>query len=369
MKNIIFIYSSSSFAYNFTKEIVIETIKNNHNVIVIFPDDEYQEEFIKIGCQIIYVDIDRRGTNIFKDYKLYKNYVKIFKKIKPDLIFGFTIKPNIYGAQAAKKFRIPFVARISGLGTSFQSNNIMFYITRFLYRRSFSKIKFVFFENKDNYEIFSKKVKHLENSKVIPGSGVNIDEFNYQTYPKNTGVIKFLFIGRIMFEKGIDDYLYAASKLKDKYKDNIEFHIVGRQEENYSDVLLKLEKTGIIKYHGVNKNIKNFIRDSNCIVLPSHHEGLSNAMLEALSCGRPVIGSDIPGIRETFENNVSGLSFEVKNREELAVKIEEFYNYPYSKKEEMGKQGRFYIENNYNRKIVIKEYLDQIKELQMEREP
>lgn len=361
MKKVIFLYNKSDFAYNFTKEIVEEYLKEGCQVTVIFPDDEYQEEFKKMGCQVINIPIDRRGTSFIKDYKLYKSYKKIFNTLKPDLIFGFTIKPNIYGAQAAKKYKIRFVARISGLGSAFQKKNMVYQITKKLYKRSFSKIEYIFFENQTNSEIFQEAIGKFENSAVIPGSGVNTEEFKYLEFPLEDEPTRFLFIGRVMHEKGVDEYLSAAKYLKEKHGTDIEFHIIGAYEENYKNTIDQYVHEGIIRYHGAVKNVPDYIRESHCIVLPSHHEGMSNALLEAQSSGRAVIGSKIPGVIETFEDNVSGFSFEVKNQEELNSKLELFYNLTHDDKILLGINGRKRVVEQFSRSIIIDKYIDFIK--------
>ncbi len=358
---IMMLYNKSDFAYNFTREIIEKFISENHEIVMVFPDNEYEEEFIKMGCKVLKIKMNRRGMNVFKDYGLYIQYKKIFRKYSPDIIFGFTIKPNIYGAQAAKKNKIPFVARISGLGSMFQRNDYAFKLVKTLYKVSFSKISYIYFENNENYIKFNEKVRKYENSKVIPGSGVNTEYFSYQEYPKIKSPIKFLFIGRIMYEKGIDDFLIVAEILKKKYQEKIEFHIVGMYEENYEGRIEDLVSKNIIVYHGKIRSVKVLIGESHCIVLPSHHEGLSNAMLEALSTGRPVIGSDISGIRETFEDNRSGLLIKPKNPEDLLEKIEMFYNFSQDIKIEMGKLGREKIIKEFDRKIVIDEYMSRLK--------
>lgn len=361
MRNVIFLYSYSGFAYNFTKEIVDSYLKNDFKVTIVFPDNEYQEEFIKMGCDVVNIKLSRRGTNVFKDYGLYKSYKKLFKEIKPELVFGFSIKPNIFGAQAAKKYKIPFISRISGLGTSFQKKNHVYYITKFLYKHAFSKIEHVFFENEKNAEIFENSIRYFDNSTIIPGSGVNLEDFIYQPFPTEEEPVKFLFIGRLMREKGIEEYLYTAEVLKNKYGSKVEFHIIGDYEEDYYQRVTNLKNKDIVKYHGLVKDVSSFIAKSHCIVLPSHHEGMSNALLEAQASGRAVIGSNINGVIETFDNNISGFQFEVGDANDLILKTEEFINMGYDKQKEFGVKGREKMENEFSRQIVIDEYMKFIK--------
>lgn len=361
MKKIAFVYNSLLFASSFTLEILQEAVNRGFKVYVIGQVEKNVQIFNKIGVDTIDLNINRRGMNIFEDYKYYKELKRVIRKIKPDLIYTFTIKPNIYGNLIGKKYNIPVISRVSGLGTSF-NKKISFFITKILYRFSIRHSRHVFFENSDNRNKFNSKILKLKSSSIIPGSGVNVDYYKFQQYPENTGVIKYAFIGRVMKEKGIEEFFEVAKKIKETYRENIEFHVVGSLEEDYKAIIKTLTENNIVIYHGFLNNPKEFMRQMHCIVLPSWHEGMSNTMLEAQSIGRPVIGSDVPGIKETFIDNVSGYSFKVKQTDELENAIIKFNKLSYDEKAKMGIKGRQHVEHNFDRSIVVNKYMEFIND-------
>ncbi|WP_026391636.1 glycosyltransferase family 4 protein [Haploplasma modicum] len=363
MKKVLMIYNSDDFAYRFTLEIIEEIIKNGNILEIILPLDSRNNYFIDLPVKIYYSPIQRRGKNIFNDLKLLNSYKKIIKESRPDVIFSFTIKPNIYGSIVANKFNIPIISRVSGLGTSFQKKGLLFLITKFLYRKSFKNNKHVFFENSTNSILFNKEILKLNSYSVLPGSGVNITNFKPVEYPENNMPIKFLFLGRIMKDKGFEEYIYSAQKLKTKFRDNIEFHVAGDIESYYINIVEELQKNNIIKFFGFVTNPEKLINESHCIVLPSYHEGLSNVMLEAQALERPVIGTNVAGIKETFIANETGILCEVKDEEDLCDKIEFFYLMDYNDKKIMGQKGRVFVSSNFSRKIVVDEYIKQINKI------
>ncbi|CCV64696.1 O-antigen biosynthesis protein [Alteracholeplasma palmae J233] len=367
MKNkVLFLYNHDVVAYNFTFEIVKAFLSNGVEVVIVSPYGKKIDHFIDAGCKYIELDIERRNTNIFKDLKLIREYKKIFKKEKPDCIFGFTIKPNIYGAIAAKKYKIPFIPRISGLGSSFQNTKkLKFKLIKNLYKFANKSYRRVYFENKDNASVFLSNVCKLKDYKVISGSGVNIDKFSYVEYPQKEKT-KFLFLGRIMREKGIEEYLTSAEYLKNKYGNTVSFSIAGFYEENYRDKILEYQEKGYIKYLGVLENSIDVISESHCLILPSYHEGMSNVMLEAQAIGRPVIGTDIPGVRETFLNKISGYTCTLRDSKDLIEKIEVLINMDFNSASNMGKLGRKHVESNFDRAKIVEEYLKIYEEIKDE---
>lgn len=361
MEKIMFIYNSLAFAYNFTYEILEEFIRRNYSVIIVGKDDDFKNKFFSLNAKIIDIDVNRRGTKIFEEIKLYKQIKKIIKNERPKLIFTFTIKPNLYGNLAANKYGIPVISRVSGLGSAFQKKNVIYYITKYLYKKSFKNVKHVFFENEANLSVFNKKIMKLKSCSLIPGSGVNITKFNYTEYPNDDDIVRFLFVGRIMKEKGIEEFLYVAEQLNNP--DKVEFHVAGSFEENYKNIFEKKINNKEIIYHGYVNDVKNIMSKMHCIILPSWHEGMSNIMLEAQSIGRPVIGSNVNGVKETFRDHISGLSFEVKNKNDLLEKVQLFVSLSLEEKREMGLLGRKHIIDNFNRDTVVSQYFDKCMEV------
>lgn len=317
--------------YKFRKELLQELIFQGHELVVSLPNDDYVPLLENIGCTYIETKLDRRGTNPIADLKLLSSYVKLIKKIKPDVVLTYTIKPNVYGGIACRIMNTPYLPNVTGLGTAVEGKGLMQKLTLGLYRTGFKDAKCVFFQNESNRQYFIEKKIVKKNTKVLPGSGVNLEQHIFEDYPEDNGKIRFLYIGRIMKAKGINELLAAAKKIK-KIRENVEFHIVGFCEEDYLGQLNELNELGIIHYHGQQDDVHKFIKKSHAIILPSYHEGTSNVLLESASTGRPVLASNVSGCMETFDEGVSGFGFRVKNVEELVDTINKFIELSYDNK-------------------------------------
>lgn len=344
--------------YKFRKELIEQLLKNRYEVYISLPDGEFVKPLVDLGCVFIDTPMERRGTNPIRDFKLLARYNKMIKEIRPDYIFTYTIKPNIYGGIVAAKCGIPYIPNVTGLGSAIENNNLLSRFVLLLYKYGFRKAEMVFFQNQENLCFFKGKKIVLGKYKLLPGSGVNLRHFTLQEYPL-TDKINFVFISRIMKEKGAEEYLEAAKRLKPRYP-NVEFHICGFCEEAYEDALEELQQAAIIDYHGMVKDVRTVLRTMNCVILPSYHEGMSNVLLEAAASGRPLIASDVPGCRETFENKSGGFLVEVRNVEDLIMKIEHFINLPYEKKREMGLAARRYVEEHFDRQKVVEAYMSEL---------
>jgi glycosyltransferase involved in cell wall biosynthesis len=286
------------------------------------------------------------------------NYIKIIKRIKPDIVLTYTIKPNVYGGIACAVTKTPYISNITGLGTSIESQGLIQKVTLMLYRFGLRKASSVFFQNETNRKFFIEHEIVNGVSKLIPGSGVNLNKHRYEEYP-SSDTVRFLFIGRIMKAKGIDELLEAAQHVKGEYP-NVQFELIGVCEEDYSEKLEELENHKIIKYHGQQADVHSFIKNSHATILPSYHEGLANVLLESASTGRPVLASKVPGCIETFEDGLTGFGFEVRSVENLIIAIHKFINLSHEQRRAMGIAGRGKIENEFDRNIVINAYLQEI---------
>lgn len=358
-KKILFLVNHDIVIYNFRKEIVERLLEEGHEVIISSPYGERIDELVSMGAIFEEVQIDRHGKNIFNEIKLIKYYSNLFKKIRPDIIFGFTIKPNIYGSLAAKKLNIPFVANITGLGSAVENKGILQNISVLLYKVAFSKIQTVFFQNEENMQFFISKNIAVGKHKLLPGSGVNLKQFKPLPYPKED-TIEFVFISRIMKEKGIDQFLGAAEFIKEKYPDT-RFHICGFCEESYEDSLKEYQDKGIITYHGMVKNINNILKNMHCTVHPTYYpEGISNVLLESSACSRPIITTDRSGCREVVDIELNGFLVEQKSTFDLIEKIEQFLQLTYKQKKDMGVHGRKKVEKQFDRERVVNAYLNEL---------
>ena len=365
---ILILTNSSGGLYNFRKELLKEFLKTNE-IIIGTPKGDFVPMLEKMGCTVLNTEFQRRGKNILKEFELFLLYMKIIKKISPDVILTYTIKPTLYGGIVARIYKKKCIANITGLGSAVESKGILHKLLIYMYKVSFKNCYCVFFQNSANMKFFEERKIIGENTKkyLIPGSGVNVKEHYFEEYPKTKeGEDRFLFIGRIMKDKGIEEYLTTAKKIKQKHP-LTSFEIIGHFDEDYSTYINQAQRDGFIKYLGEQSNVHFYIKNCNALILPSYHEGMSNVLLEAAATGRPVLASDIPGCRETFEEGITGLGFQPHNAEDLCEKIEKFINLTNDEKRVMGKKAREKIEKEFDRKIIVEKYVNELKKVEREK--
>ena len=353
--------------YKFRKELIEELIIRNYEVYISLPDGDFVEALKTLGCKYIKTDIARHGTNPIQDLGLLNFYKKIIRQIQPDMVLTYTIKPNIYGGLACASSDTPYLTNITGLGTAVETKGFLQFITMTLYRKALRKANTVFFQNRENENFFLKHKLVLGKHKLIPGSGVNLSYYVPLPYPKSD-TIEFVFIARIMKEKGIDQYLQAAEEIKRKYP-NTKFHICGFCEESYEQVLQAFQENGTIIYHGVVADMKEIYKQIHCTVHPTYYpEGLSNVLLESAASARPIITTDRSGCREVIEDGVNVFICKQKDSNDLIMKIKNFLQLTWEAKRQMGLAGRKKAEQEFDRNIVVNAYLQNIKEEGIEKE-
>ena len=350
--------------YKFRRELLERLVSDHHEVYVSVPEDRFTEDFKKLGVMVLINEcLDRRGTNPVKDLKLAGYYRTILKKIKPDVVLTYTIKPNVYGGLVCGRYRIPYIANVTGLGTAIHNGGLMQKVPLFLYRMGLKKADKVFFQNKADHEfMLEHNVVKKQVTDILPGSGVNTDQFAYRPYPDESNGIIFTTIGRIMKDKGIDEILAAAEVIRNKYP-NTFFRLIGDFDEGYEKKIKELDERGIIEYLGFKEDVRDYVSESHAILHASYHEGMSNVLLEAASMGRPVIATDVPGCIDTYDPGVSGIPFKAQNSQSLINAVEEFLSLSMEQKEAMGRAGREKMEKEFSRKIVIEKYLDNISKV------
>lgn len=345
--------------YNFRKELLQQLIQAGNEVYISLPYGEKVKLLEDMGCIYIKSDLDRRGINPLTDIRLFIRYLCIIKSIKPDKVITYTIKPNIYGCLACRLKKVKAYANITGLGTAFQGDGLLNRLVTFMYKIALKKVEIVFFENKGNRDIIvHKNIIEKEKTCCLNGAGVNLQEYPFTEYPEE-GSIRFLFIGRVMKEKGIDELFEAAERIKQKYE-NVYFDIVGPIEDHYEDKLRYYEEKKVIAYHGLQTDVKPFIRESHCFVLPSYHEGMANTLLESGAMGRPLITSNIHGCLEAVEDGKTGYLCNVKDADDLYIKIEQFIELPYEKKKEMGKLSHEHVADVFDKWKVVEKTIGYI---------
>lgn len=362
---ILIVSNDSAGLINFRGLLLREMIKLGHEVACVVPEEttgyKANEKLEELGCKSFFSKIERRSLNPIKDICLLVRYKKIFETWKPQLVITYTIKPNIYGGMVCRLLGIPYVANVTGLGSAFQKEGFLKKIVIEMYKIAMKKVQIVFFENIENRDILvSNHVIELDKTYVLAGAGVDLEKFRYLEYPPKQSVTRFLFIGRVMREKGIEELLGALGRLNLKNK-CCTLDILGDFEENYSERLRKYEEKGWVRYHGIQPDIRPFVKHSHCFVLPSWHEGMANTNLENAASGRPIITTRIHGCLEAVIDGKTGYLCDCKNVDSLCEAMERFIDIPYEKKREMGIEGRKHMENVFDKRKVVIETLNIIE--------
>lgn len=358
-KKIMIITNHSYMLYQFRKELITELMKEDE-VVLSMPFVGHENDFREMKLKCIETNVDRRGINPGTDFKLFRSYLRMLKEEKPDLVVTYSIKPNIYAGYACGKLKIPFCANVQGLGTAFEKKGLAQLVTA-MYKIALRKVKTVFFENEANAEEFTKrKIVSKSKIKVLHGAGVNLDTYTYCPYPDNE-CVHFLYLGRIMKEKGMDELFGAVRRLKEEnYKFVLD--LVGFFEDEYKEQVKKLEADKIAKFHGFQENPRPYYAKADCVVLPSYHEGMSNVLLEAAASGRALITTNIPGCREAVENGKSGMLCKVKSTESLYKAMKRFLELSGKKREAIGKAGREKMVREFDKRKIVDETVRALKE-------
>lgn len=364
MGRVLILTNSSGGLYDFRNEFV-QALAAENEVFISMPDDTKEKELQAEGCRIIRTAINRRGINPLEDLKLYRTYSKMMKELKPDLVVTYTIKPNIYGGFAAGRHRIPYIATITGLGGAFDKTGLLLKVIVTMYRMGLKKASCVFFQNEENRGIFQKYGITAKKNRMVMGSGVNLDRHRYEKYPTGEDT-HFLFVGRVMKERGILEFIEAAKKL---HSDRVFFDIMGYCDEDYQDLLDTLEKQGVLHQIGFHTEVHEYLAKASAIVVASFHEGMSNALIEGAATGRPVIASNISGCLEAFEEGRTGFGFTPGRSEELIAAMEKFLALSTEERAEMGRNAREKMEKEFDRKLVTGEYMDEVHQILESREP
>ena len=356
MSKILILTNHSYMLYRFRLELIQELMKS-HEVVLSMPFVGHEEDFQALGLRCIETDVDRRGINPATDMKLFRAYQKLLKNEQPDLVITYSIKPNIYGGFACRMAGIPYCANVQGLGTAFQRKGLAQLVT-VLYKLALGKARTVFFENKANAEEFCRRgILPAEKETVLPGAGINLERYPYVPYPKNDA-IHFLYLGRIMREKGMDELFDAMRKLHEKYGAGVILDIVGfYDDEGYKAQVEQLVAEGVAVYHGFQSDPTPYYAAADCVVLPSYHEGMSNVLLEAAATGRPVITSDIPGCREVVEAEKTGLLCKAGDSTSLYEQMSRMAAASSAGRQAMGRAAHEKIVREFDKHLVVEKTL------------
>jgi glycosyltransferase involved in cell wall biosynthesis len=347
--------------YNFRMNFVKALQANGHEVHTIAPVDDYTHYLSEQGCVHHAVRMDSRGANPIKDSALIMELFSIYKRIKPDIILHYTIKPNVYGTLAASMLRIPVINNVCGLGTVFLKDNLVSAIAIFLYKISFRFANKVFFQNSDDMKLFlDKKLVAREAVDLVPGSGIDLEKFRPMNFRKNEK-FTFLMISRLISDKGVYEYIRAIEKLKNNGVD-ARFQVLGAMDPEHKrgiqkDIIEGWINNGTIEYLGTTDNVREYIEKADCVVLPSYREGTPRTLLEAASSCKPIIATDVPGCNHVVVDNFNGLLCKLKDSDDLALKMQVMSVMGDDQLRAFGLNGRAKIEAEYDESIVINKYL------------
>ncbi|MBS1488580.1 MAG: glycosyltransferase family 4 protein [Bacteroidetes bacterium] len=346
--------------YNFRMNFVKALMAEGHEVHTIAPHDDFTAFLTEAGCTHHDVKMDSRGANPLKDFLLIFELRAIYKKVKPDVILHYTIKPNVYGTLAAASLRIPSINNVCGLGTIFLKRNLVSQVAISLYRLAFRFPKKVFFQNQDDQALFvNKKLINPSKTDLLPGSGIDLNRFVPVDFSRNE-TFTFLLISRLITDKGILEYIDAIKKLKSQGM-KAKFQLLGAKDPIHArgiklEVIDEWIQSGTIEYLGTAKDVRPFIQQADCIVLPSYREGTPRTLLEAASSAKPIITTDVPGCHQVVQNGYNGLLCRLKDADDLAKKMETIAGFDDHTLKQMGKNGRHKAESEFDEHIVIEKY-------------
>lgn len=345
--------------WQFRRELLAELLTRGE-VLIAAPFTGHEEDFRAMGCRLLETKLDRRSVNPVKDLALFRHYRHILKAERPDVVLTYSIKPNVYGGFACSLAGIPCFVNVQGLGTAFQKQPLAAVATA-MYAVGTHRAKLLFFENEANRgEFLRRRIVKKERTCLLSGAGVNLSFHTQQPYPEENGIIRFLYLGRIMKEKGVEELFAAARSLKKKYGDAVVFDFVGFFDDAYETEVNQLAEEGIAVFHGFQTDPRPFYAATHCVVQPSYHEGMNNVLVEGAATGRALITTRIPGCMEAVEDGVNGYLCNRMDTADLEAKMEAFLQLSSSERAAMGAAGRKKMEREFSRQTVVARILEKL---------
>jgi len=360
--------NTSWYIWNFRRSLIQALQKDGHEIIIAAPEDDYTDRITALGCQFAPLKIDNKGTSPLRDFALYRHLRGLFRGQQLDVVFSYTIKCNIYACMAARPLKLPVIPNVSGLGTAFLSENWVNRVVKRLYRSAFRVPNVIFFQNRDDQETFLGLGLATEGqARLLPGSGVDLKRFGPQPLPA-TGEVTFLLIARLLWDKGVGEFVAAATQIRRDHP-NTRFQLLGfLNAENRSaiprETVEDWVRKGIVEYLGATDDVRPHIAAADCVVLPSYYpEGTPRSLLEAASMARPIITTDTPGCRDVVEEGITGFLCDPRNKESLKEVIERVVALSPQDRSDMGLRGRLKMEREFDQVTVITAYRQVIAEL------
>lgn len=346
---------------NFREGLIRRLVVEGHQVTVVAPPDEYVEKIRSLGCKFIPIKMDRNGTSPLAEARLLLSIFDVIRRLRPDVMFAYTIKNNIYGGIACRVLGVPFAPNVTGLGPAFDTTGLLNRTVRILYRFAFSKAMQVFFQNSSDLAIFSGIVPQ-DRVCLLPGSGVDLIRFAASPHPDSEEGIRFLLVARLIWEKGIGVYVDAARKVRETFP-QARFQLLGPLDPDSKSGVSKAQvdewvSEGVLEYLGSTQDVMPYLQAAHCVVLPSYYrEGTPRSLLEAGAMARPIITTNSVGCRDTVEDGVSGFLCAPRSPESLAEKMMAFCEMSPVARHAMGRAGRAHIELKFDETIVLDKYL------------
>ena len=361
MKSILFVSNKDGNLFSFRKEVIVAFKERGYDVTIVCPQGPRIAYFTEMGCRFEELNVDRRGKNPLKDIKWMLAFKKIIKTINPNVVCTYTTKVSIYAGIVCRLTGVKYIINNSGLVQS--NNTLLRNFLRILYKIAFSKAACMMYQNKSEQDYLNSILGGKVHTNLLPGSGVNLSQFDFREYPSDNDGIIFNYVARIEKDKGIEELLECAKSIKQKYS-NVRFRLFGDfDQEVYKAVVTELDKEGVVEYMGRKQDLRPYIESSHAIILPSYHEGMANVILEHAAMGRPALASDVPGCKEPIDNGVSGFTFNVKDAIDLTKKVEQFLALSNSERSQMGLAARKKMEEQFDRQLIINCYEQEAQRL------
>lgn len=354
---------------NFREGLIRRLIADGHRVTIIATPDKYVTKIWELGCSFIPVKMSRNGTSPFSEALLLFSILNAIRRAQPDIVFGYTIKNNIYGGIACRCLSVPFVPNVTGLGPAFNATGLLNRTVKALYRVAFDKAKVVFFQNSSDLEQFTdSRLVSKDRVRLLPGSGVDLSRFAPYPLPESSEGIRFLLVARLLWDKGVGVYADAARKVRKTFP-NARFQLLGPLDLDSMSGISRAQldewiNEDLVDYLGATEDVIPFLQAAHCIVLPSYYgEGTPRSLLEGGAIGRPIITTDMPGCRDVVVEHNSGFLVAPRDVDKLAVACEAFIRLNTEAQVAMGAAIRRHIAHNYNEEIVIDAYIEILKDL------
>ncbi|OYX39981.1 MAG: glycosyltransferase family 1 protein [Rhodobacterales bacterium 32-64-14] len=347
--------------WNFRRPLVEALTGDGHQITVLAPPNDAVPELEQLGCRVRPLAMSVKRLNPLADLKLQRRFGRSFREERPDAMLSYTIKNNIFGARAAKPANVPFLPNVTGLGTAFLSGRLLQTVTEQLYRRSFSALPVVFFQNEDDRDLFlDRRLVRANQARLLPGSGIDLRRFAPAPFPAPEEAPVFLMIARLLRDKGVLEFVEAARRVKCRHP-QARFQLLGAVgSENRSAIdrptVDSWVAEGIVEYLGTTTDVRPAIAAASCVVLPSYREGAPRTLIEAAAMARPLIATDVPDCRAVVERDHTGFLCEVRSAGSLAAAMQRFLDLSPGAQQAMGAAGRAKMEREYDQALVVDAY-------------